>query len=447
MADARSTQINRRALIAGAGAAALPTLLPWTADSQAAGLVKLTCWSAAVDQVKSHATAFEKATGVKVAYENFPWAQYRTSVVTRLVGNADLDVLWVSDAWLPEFAEAGWLASISDEPSLTKYNAEAAAYCTQSMTYKGKQYGLAYYGDHMSFLYNTEILQKAGIAGPPTTWDEVVQQSLKIKQASGPESPLLLSLATDTWLIEFISALVFSHGGRFVDEEGEATMADAGKGAVEAASFVRDAIHRHKIVSPSAVETTEINGLKAIGSGQFAFGIVPTYRLRALNDPSQATAAGKIRPGLMPKGTKASDNATCGWLRFYGITPGAKADATRRANAVKLVEFFGGKDNEGKYTMQKLLLLDLGLPFCTQPLAEDADVKAFWDKWAGVGGSAVIAKQASMAVKKDTISPWFSEWNETNNKVWQSIFLDKAAPEAGLKESAQKWADLKKASK
>src|SRR5262249_49842270 len=140
-----------------------------------------------------------------------------------------------------------------------KYNVEAAAYCTQSMTYKGKQYGLAYYGDHMSFLYNTEILQKAGIAGPPTTWDEVVQQSLKIKQASGPESPLLLSLATDTWLIEFISALVFSHGGRFVDEEGEAIMADAGKGAVEAASFVRDAIHKHKIVSPSAVETTEIN--------------------------------------------------------------------------------------------------------------------------------------------------------------------------------------------
>src|SRR5262249_28013833 len=299
----------------------------------------------------------------------------------------------------------------------------------------------------MSFLYNSEILEKAGIPAPPTSWDEVVQQCQKIKQAGGPEFPLLLSLATDTWLIEFISTLVFSHGGHFVDEKGDATMADAGKGAVAAASFVRDAIHRHKIVSPGAVETTEINGLKAIGSGQFAFGIVPTYRLRALNDPSQATAAGKIRPALMPKGTNARENATCGWLRFYGITPGAKADAARRTDAVRLVEFFGGKDNEGKYTMQKLLLLDLGLPFCTQPLAEDADVRAFWDKWAGSGGGALIARQDSMAVKKDTISPWFNEWNETNNKVWQSIFLDKATPEAGLKEAALKWADLKRASK
>jgi multiple sugar transport system substrate-binding protein len=430
--------------LVGAGAA---TLEPLAAASQTTGQVKLTCWSAAVDQVKSHASAFEKATGIKVAYENFPWAQYRTSVVTRLVGNADLDVLWVSDAWLPEFAEAGWLAPINDEESLTKYDAEAAAYCTQSMTYKGRQYGLAYYGDHMSFLYNSELLQKAGISAPPATWDEVVQQSLKIKQTGGPEFPLLLSLATDTWLIEFISALVFAHGGRFVDEKGDAVMADAGRGALPAASFVRAAIHKHKIVSPSAVETTEINGLKAMGSGQFAFGVVPTYRLRALNDPSQAAAAGKIRPTLMPKGAMASDNATCGWLRFYGITPGAKADAARRANAVKLVEFFGGRDNQGKYTMQKLLLLDLGLPFCTQPLAEDAEVKAFWDKWAGAGGSALITRQAMLAVKKDTISPWFSEWNETNNKVWQSIFLDKAAPEAGLKESARKWADLKTASK
>ena len=63
-----------------------------------------------------------------------------------------MDVLWISDAWLPEFAEAQWLANIDDIPELMKYNAYAATYCTQSMTYKGKQYGLSYYGDHMSFV-------------------------------------------------------------------------------------------------------------------------------------------------------------------------------------------------------------------------------------------------------------------------------------------------------
>ena len=436
-----SSLLGRRGLLAGS--TALGAVLAATrGEAQSGGTVNFTAWSAAVDQVKSHVTAFEKASGVRVNYENFPWAQYRTSVVTRLVGNAPMDVLWVSDAWLPEFAEAGWLASIDDVPELMKYNAEAAAYCTNSMVYKGKQYGLSYYGDHMSFVVNTELLQKAGIAAPPTTWDEVVQQALKIKQGGHAEYPLLLALAIDTWLVEFMSAMVFSNGGRFTDDKGDAVMADAARGAVSTAAWIRDAIHTHKIVSPGAVETTEINALRAIGAGQAAFAIVPTYRLRALNDPSQATAAGRIRPALMPRGPRATASTTCGWIRFYGMTPGAKGNAARRANAVRFMEFFGGKDNTGSYTLQKLLLTDLGLPFCTMPLQQDADVRSFWEKWAG--GSAVISQQAASAQKKDVIAPWFGEWNETGNQAWQSVFLNRATPEAATAAMARKWSELKK---
>ena len=436
----KSTRFGRRAALAGS-AAAIGALAATGGRAQARP-INFTAWSAAVDQVKSHISAFEKATGNKVNYENFPWAQYRTSVVTRLVGNAPMDVLWVSDAWLPEFAEAGWLAPIDDIPELMKYNADAAAYCTNSMVYKAKQYGLSYYGDHMSFVYNTELLQKAGISAPPTTWDEVVQQSLRIKQGGHAEYPLLLALAIDTWLVEFMSAMVFSNGGRFTDDRGDAVMADAARGAVSTAQWLRDAIHTHKIVSPGAVETTEINALRAIGAGQAAFAIVPTYRLRALNDPSQASAAGKIRPALMPRGPRATASTTCGWIRFFGMTPGAKADRARRAPAVQFMEFFGGKDNTGSYTLQKLLLTDLGLPFCTLPLQNDADVKSFWEKWAG--GSTVISQQAASAQKKDVVAPWFGEWNETSNQAWQSVFLARATPEAATTAMARKWAELKK---
>jgi multiple sugar transport system substrate-binding protein len=166
-----SATLSRRALLGttlSAGAASWIGTRPLRA--QTPGTVNFTAWSAAVDQVKSHIAAFEDVTKIKVNYENFPWAQYRTSVVTRLVANAPMDVLWVSDAWLPEFAEASWLAPIDDIPELMKYDAEAAAYCTQSMVYKGKQYGLSYYGDHMSFVCNTDIMQRAGIDKPPGTW-------------------------------------------------------------------------------------------------------------------------------------------------------------------------------------------------------------------------------------------------------------------------------------
>ncbi len=143
----------------------------------------------------------------------------------------------------------------------------------------------------------------------------------------------------------------------------------------------------------------------------------------------------------MPRGPRATASATCGWIRFYGMTPGAKANAGRRANAVKFMEFFGGKDTTGSYTLQKLLLTDVGLPFCTTPLSNDPEVKAFWTRWAG--GGDVIAQQAASAVKKDVIAPWFGEWNETANAAWQSVFLNRATPQAAATAMAAKWKDLK----
>jgi len=170
--------------------------------------------------------------------------------------------------------------------------------------------------------------------------------------------------------------------------------------------------------------------------------LLPRYRIRPLNDPTQSQVPGKIRIALMPQGTgTGAGHYTCGWVRYFGVTPHARASKEREAKALKLVEWFGGKANN-EYVFQKMLMLDLGVPFCTTPLNNDKDIIAFYDKW--VGGADIINKQASLAVTKDVIAPWFGEWNETNNQAWQSIFLGKVTAEAGLKASADKWNELKK---
>ena len=65
-------------------------------------------------------------------------------------------------AFLAEWAEAGWLQPIDGFKELMQYNADAMPFATESMTYKGRQYGLTYYAGFMGFLYNDEILRKAG---------------------------------------------------------------------------------------------------------------------------------------------------------------------------------------------------------------------------------------------------------------------------------------------
>src|SRR5262245_29724669 len=169
----RSTSVSRRSFlkVSAAGVAAA-SVIGSAGGVRAADPVYFATWSAAVDTVKSHLAAFEAKSGLKVEYSNSPWAQFRETMVTKFIGKAPIDTLWVSDSWLPEWADAGWIVPIDQYKTLTSYNGDLDQFCIDSMTYKGNQYGITYYTDFMGFIYNAELLDKAGIRAPPTTWAE-----------------------------------------------------------------------------------------------------------------------------------------------------------------------------------------------------------------------------------------------------------------------------------
>jgi multiple sugar transport system substrate-binding protein len=435
-----SASLSRRTFLktsAAGAAAAIP--LNRSTHALAAEPIHFATWSAAVDQVKSHIAAFEAKTGLKVEYSNTPWAQFREAMITRFVGSAPIDTLWVSDSWLPEWADAGWLVPVDQYKALTAYSADTEDFCVQSMAYKGKQYGIAYYTDYMGFIYNAELLKKAGISTPPASWSEVIDQAKIIKDKGLSQYPVLVPMAQETWLIEFISAMVFSTGGRLTDDKGDAVMQDPSIGAVTALRWLVDAVHKHKILSPSCVETGELAGMKSFSTGQHAFGLLPKYRLRTLNDPKQSRVAGHAMLALMPKGEKGS-HATVGWMRFYGLTPRAQANSTRLADTVKLMEWFGGRA-DGEYKFQKLLFKDLGGGFCVKSLFQDPEMRAAYAEYGDVD---LISKQRSLARKKDVVTPWFGEWNDVNGSAWQQAILAKVSPQQALTTSAAKWSALKK---
>ena len=429
--------VARRDLLKYSAAAGLVGAFP----RRALGAEKITfaAWAAAVDQVKAHITAFEKETGITVEYTNAPWAQYRETMVTKLAANAPIDIMWVSDAWLAEWVEAGWLQPIDGFKELTRYNEDAKPFATESLIYKGRQYGLTYYAGFMGFLYNEEMYRKAGIAAPPQTWDEVTEHALKVKKAGLAEYPVMLSLTNETWLIEFLSAMVYSHGGRFVDDKQNATMHLPKGGALAPLKWIVDAVNTHKIVSPAAVTTGELTGLKAVAGGAHAITLLSENRLRMLNDPKQSQVAGKIKLALMPKGPEGS-NATVAWTRFYGLTKHGAGDPKRAAAAAKFIEWFGGKA-KGEYKFQKIMYTDLFAGFVVKPLFNDPELKNAVKDYADL---TIVGKQFDLAKKKDVMTPWFGEWNETNGKVWQSAILKKDTPEGALKKSADEWTKLKK---
>ena len=428
--------LTRRAALHLSLAGALAA--PFIRAARAAEPLYFATWSASIDQVKAHLAAFEKASATAVSYSNYPYAQYRETMITKFTGGAPVDMLWVSDAWLPEFAEAGWLAPIDGFPRLMQYVPETSEFCNAATTYQGKHYGLTYYTDYMAFLYNADMLAKAGFSAPPASWDEVTAQAKAIKAHGLSDSPVMIGMQQESWFIEFMTALVYAHGGRFVDDGGQAVMQDPKTGALAALTWLVDAVQTHKVMSLGAVQTGELDVLKSASAGRHAFVLLPKYRLAVLNDPAQSQVAGQFKQALMP--TDGGGNATVGWMRFYGMTNRAIGTPTRAADVAKLMEWFGGKA-DGEYSFQKTILKQLALGFGIKSLYQDPEVRTVLGNYGDVN---LMERQQALARKKDTIAPWFGEWNDTNGTAWQQAVAGKVTAEQALATSAAKWTALKK---
>lgn len=387
---------------------------------------------------------FERASRLPVETISVPWAAYREALVSRLLGQATIDVVAMSDVWLPEFAERGWLAPLEGMPAADEVAAETRPICNQAMTWKGHRYGMPYYTDSMAFLYNARMLGRAGIAAAPATWDEVVEQGQRLQRLGLVRHALGVPLAEDPWMIEVLTAIIYAFGGQSVDSEGRAMMADPERGAVPGISFIRDAMGRHGILSPEARNAAEADVLEEMAEGAHAFCLLPSYRLRTLNDASTSSVAGGVRAALMPRGGALGRHETCGWVRFFAATASAMANPGRRDAVEAFLPAIAGRGLGGAYAQQKRLLLEGGLPFCAQPLLFDPEVEAALDRWTG-GSTAILRRQGTLSRPKDLISPWLTAWLHQSVQDLSNAFGNAASPERALGRAAERWMAMRAA--
>ena len=403
--------------------------------------VTLFAWSAVEPLLRPEIAAFERASQRRLRLLHLPWAAYREALASRLMGEAEIDVCAMSDLWLPEFAHRGWLAPLDGLPGAEAIAAETRPACNQGMTWRGRRYGVPYYTDSIVFLCNRAILDRAGIAAPPESWDEVVDQSLFLQRRGLVRHALALPLAPDPWLTEILTALVYAFGGSHVDADLDPVMQEEDRGAVRAMRFLRDAIHRDGILPPTTPRLSEPDILDAMADGEAAFCLAPSYRLRSLNDPAQSAVAGSIRVAMMPRGGPRGTQESCGWVRFFAVTPSALASAPRRAGVEAVMAFLAGQGPGEPHAMQKTLLLEGGLPFCALPLLADPAVEAEQARWSG--DSAILRRQAALSRPKDLISPWLSDWIRATAPDVAAMLAGQAAPEDALPRMAAAWATLK----
>lgn len=388
-------------------------------------------WNYSLDTIQDNVKKFEEANpGIKVNVTDYTWPDYQDSLVLRFRSDTQTDVIYGGQDWLPGWASAGFLAPLSDvapADTLEDLKKDIADFALSDMTYGGELYGLPYYADTISFIYNKNILKDAGIA-VPETWDDVMAAAEKLKEG-GMEHPIDYEYNQELPnFFDAFAAQAYGRGATLFDEDNNAVFDDPENGAYKQLEWLAEAFEKG-LVQP---ETHESKIIPAMNTGKHAFTVVYNYVLAALNNKGEQPLAGQFALAPMP----GSEHATLGFTKFYALTARAAKDPERAEAAWKFINFMAGKP----YKVAKRWAVEKGLGFGQLPLFEDEEVIDAWNGWVDMN---TLKTQVATA-RAGTWTEWSGVWSAYFRPLLAKAMVGEASVDEVMKDGAQRWNALKK---
>lgn len=426
-------RLSRRALMGGAAAATLPAVLR-PGRAAAATNLDFVVWSYAVEIVQENIAAFQELNPeITVTLSDFAWNVYRETMVNRFRSNTPTDVAYNGGDWLEEFAKSGWVVPLEDHFDwVAGYEDKVLPFAWQDMTYDGKVYGLPYYADTITFMYDEQALADAGISAPPQDWDEVLEQSLALKE-QGMEYPFIYELdQTLPTITEVYTSMVFGRGGELIDENRNPLFDQADQPANAMFKWLVDARNEHQILTFVPHETDVV---KAMNTGQHAFTVMYNYNLAALNNKATSPLAGRFKLALMPGET----HECYGFAKFYNMTTMAVDRGPEAiAAAGDFIQYFGG-EVDGQYPIAKRWAVENGLGFGQKALLDDPEVIEAYSQWVDV---PLWREQLDLARARRQ-SVWYGIWGEFFRRQYARAMAAEITSDEALAASAEEWNTLK----
>ncbi|HTJ57116.1 MAG TPA: sugar ABC transporter substrate-binding protein [Devosiaceae bacterium] len=419
----------RAGVALGAAGAGLPLLGTHTASASSVAL-DFEGWNydpQFQNQVLADFTA--QHPGVSVNFVAEPAAQYIQKIVARFVGNNPPDLLYVRDQTVADWADSEYIRPINDLPGWEEHIKGLIPFHLSGLQYNGKVWGLPYYGDHIAYIYNADILKKAGISTPPVTWSDIADQALAIKKAGLLEHPVMFPLKNNAGL-HWWSA-VYGSGGSIFAADGSPKFPDEDPVSLQLLEWLVKAA-QDGILDPTSVQMGTAEGRLALASGQIAFGSSARYDLKVINDPKTSKVPGQAKQVLFPSLTASGPHGTVGWTQMFSIS----SDAKNLDEAWQVLQYISSLEVAKRYYLKN------GVGYAYESLDHDPDIIAETSRWSD---QAMFAKQGELAKAREYITfSWAAEWEDFHMQQLQQAVVGRMAARDALQASADKAVQLKK---
>src|SRR5215217_6314064 len=124
---------------------------------------------------------------IKVEFQGVPAEEATSKLTTQIAGGNPPDVAFLDQSAVVDFASRNALLDL--EPYIAKSIAvvkeDYVPAFAEAAIWEGKTYGLPIDGESTGLFYRTDMFEAAGIAGPPTTWEELEADAVALTKEEG----------------------------------------------------------------------------------------------------------------------------------------------------------------------------------------------------------------------------------------------------------------------
>ena len=367
---------------------------------------------------------------MRASFAADPAAQYDQKLIARFVAGDAPDALFVREESMVSWAQAEYIRPLNDFPGWQGIASQIKPHNLISLQYDGKLWGLPYYGDHIAFIYNADMLQKAGIKEPAKTWSELADQALAIKKAKLIDRPIVFPVKGASGLYWW--AAVYGSGGSLFDAQGNPKFPDQDTVSLQVLEFLVRAARELDILDMASLQMGSPEVRQAFNAGQVAFCPSPRYDLKLYNDPAKSKVAGMAKQMLMPSLSANGPNGTFGWTHMYSIA----RKSPHPEKAWDLLKYVSSPEAQKRFYVRN------GVGYTYTSLDKDAEVIAETNRWSE---QEIAIKQGSLAKSRENLTfSWTSEWEIFHMQQVQEALTGRKSARAALVASADKARELKK---
>jgi len=365
------------------------------------------------------APKFTADTGIKVKILGVPHDNMHQQFLSdALSGTGAYDVYESDQPWVPEFASKGFLVPLDDriEPA---DRSDFAGNTLETVTYQGKLYALPFLVHNTVLYYRTDLFEKAGLAGPPTTWEEYRSYAKRLTDPSAGVYGTLIEGKQDGECAIRLEAFIQQAGGDIVDGSGKPRL-DTPEG-LAAAQLMTGIAFDDRSTPPGLLNLTDMQGLFL--QGKLAMAPVWPYLYSLAKDPKQSKVVDKFAVALSP-GNPDQVSTTFSW----GF---AVAAASKNQDAAwEWVKWSTSSKVQTQFAKEQI-----------NPVPRTSAVKALaTDSSLSAADRKAVQVFADSAQKSHTMpmSPLYPQWQDAMAVAVSGIMSKSQSPEAALKAAQAK---------